>query len=88
MMTFIDTNVILEYVLQRERLSEAKEVITLLLNSGHKMVISAGSVYTSIFLIEKYLRKDLHYEKERRLATLQNIMQQILQCSHHNSLLT
>ena len=78
MTTFIDTNVILEYVLQRERLSEAKEVITLLLNSGHKMVISAGSVYTSIFLIEKYLRKDLHYEKERRLATLRNIMQQIL----------
>ena len=35
MMTFIDTNVILEYVLQRERLSEVKEVITLLLNSGH-----------------------------------------------------
>lgn len=78
MKAFVDTNVILEFVLQRERLPDAKEAITLLLNSGHTMIISAGSVYTSIFLIEKYLRKDLYYEKARRLATLRNIMQQIL----------
>ena len=78
MKTFIDTNVIMEYVLQRERASEAKNTIAFLVKGGNELIISVGSFYTLLFLIEKYLRKDLHYEKTRRLATLRDIMQQIL----------
>ena len=93
MKAFIDTNIILEYVLQRERAFEAKRVVLVLSEREDDMLMSVGGFYTLVFLIEKYLRQDLHYKKSRRIPTLRNIMQHILQtfqiAEHDNqSLLT
>lgn len=82
MKAFIDTNIILEYVLQRERASEAKRVVLALSEQGDNMLMSVGGFYTLVFLIEKYLRQDLHYEKSRRIPTLRNIMKHILLTFH------
>ena len=53
MTVFIDTNVILDYVLRREHYAEAKETIVKLVAAGDKMLMSVGGFYTMLFLVDK-----------------------------------
>lgn len=77
MKIFIDTNIILEYLLNRE---ESEHVETILLwadRNACELVISAGSAYTMTFSIDKYLRKESLIYNPRRTEILRDIMKKI-----------
>ena len=76
---FIDTNVILDYILQREHCAEAKAVIRHFITTQTEMLMSVGGFYTMLYIIEKYLRKELHLDTANRTATLRTLLTQILQ---------
>ena len=54
---FIDTNVILDHILQREHGAEAKTLIEWLFKNKVQMMMSVGGFYTMHYIIEKYLRQ-------------------------------
>ena len=76
---FIDTNVILDYVLQREHGAEAKAVVAWLVENKIPMVMSVGGFYTMHYLIDKYLRLELQLDKASRIAPLRTLLTRILQ---------
>ena len=76
---FIDTNVILDYVLQREHGAEAKAVVAWLLENKVQMIMSVGGFYTMHYLIDKYLRLELQLDKVSRIAPLRTLLTRILQ---------
>lgn len=58
MRIFLDTNVILEYFLDREDGKTAGQLFTFLQEQKHSLFMTVGSFYTMIFLVDKYLRKE------------------------------
>ena len=76
---FIDTNVILDYVLIREHGKEAKSVVAWLVENKIPMMMSLGGFYTMHYLIDKYLRQTLQLDKARRDAPLRTLLTRILQ---------
>lgn len=76
---FIDTNVILDYVLIREHGKEAKAVVAWLVDNQVPMMMSVGGFYTMHYLIDKYLRQTLQLDKARRDAPLRKLLSSILQ---------
>jgi len=76
---FIDTNVILDYVLHREHGAEAKAVVACLYDKGVPMMMSVGGFYTMHYLIDKYLRQTLNLDKARRDKPLRTLLTRILQ---------
>lgn len=76
---FIDTNVILDYVLQREHGTEAKAVVAWLVEKKIPMMMSVGGFYTMHYLIDKYLRQELQLDKASRIAPLRTLLTRILQ---------
>ena len=57
MKVFLDTNVILEFFLDREEGLLAERLFAKLDEQGHERLMTVGSFYTMIFLIDKYLKK-------------------------------
>ncbi len=85
---FIDTNVILDYVLQREHGAEAKAVVGWLVKNNVLMLMSVGGFYTMHYLIDKYLRKELVLSKANRISALRTLLTRILQTfmvAEHNN---
>lgn len=82
MKVFFDTNVIIEYLIQRTRLDAAKLSIDKLVDGGHSLHMSAGGFYTILYIIDKYLNKELHIEKETRVAFLRNMARGLLKDYH------
>ena len=78
MTVFIDTNVILDYVLRREHYAEAKETIVKLVAAGDKMLMSVGGFYTMLFLVDKYFRKDLQKGRAEARELTRNIMRKFV----------
>lgn len=78
MKVFIDTNVILEYVLQREHYAEAKKVIAQCITTCDTMMMSAGGFYTMIFIVDKYFRKELLKGRGEARELTRVIMRKIL----------
>ena len=78
MTVFIDTNVILDYVLRREHYAEAKETIVKLVAAGDKMLMSVGGFYTMLFLVDKYFRKDLQKGRAEARELTRNIMRKVV----------
>ncbi len=76
---FIDTNVILDYVLQREHGPEAKAVVAWLVDNKVSMMMSVDGFYTMHYLIDKYLRQTLLLDKVHRDAPLRRLLTLILQ---------
>lgn len=76
---FIDTNVILDYVLQREHGPQTKTVVAWLLKQQTPMLMSVGGFYTMHYLIDKYLRQVLQLDKASRIAPLRTLLTSILQ---------
>ena len=78
MKVFLDTNVILEFFLDREDGKTAGRLFTLLQEQKHSLFMTVGSFYTMIFLVDKYLRKERGLQGEVRLQVLRNLMSDIL----------
>ena len=76
---FIDTNVILDFILHREHWAEAKDVVAHFVENRTEMVMSVGGFYTMHYLIDKYLRKELHLDKTTRIVPLRTLLTRILQ---------
>jgi len=76
---FIDTNVILDFILHREHWAEAKDVVAHFVENRTEMVMSVGGFYTMHYLIDKYLRKELHLDKATRIVPLRTLLTRILQ---------
>ena len=78
MKVFLDTNVILEFFLDREDGKAAEQMFALLQEQKHSLYMTVGSFYTMIFLVDKYLRKERGLQGEVRLHVLRELMSDIL----------
>ena len=78
MKVFVDTNVILEYVLQREQYAEAKRAIARVAELKGKMLMTVGGFYTMLFVVEKYFRKDLQQNRLDAVAQTRDVMRKVL----------
>ena len=79
MKVFIDTNVILEYTMERERAEIVDKLFDTLKNQEHQMLMSVGGFYTMLYVIDKFLKKEMHLDKEVRIKTLRSVMRRLLQ---------
>lgn len=79
MKVFIDTNVILEYTMERERAEIVDKLFDTLKNQEHQMLMSVGGFYTMLYVIDKFLKKEMHLDKDVRIKTLRSVMQRLLQ---------
>lgn len=79
MKVFIDTNVILEYFMHREKYEEAEKLLKELRNRNAQMFMSVGAFYTIHFIILKYLHKEQGLVGEECLQNLRIILNKILQ---------
>jgi predicted nucleic acid-binding protein len=88
MKVFFDTNIILEYMMRREQFDAAKQVINGLVNDNHALYMSAGGFYSILYIVDKYLNKELHMDKETRVAFMRNMAHGLLKdfqvASHDN----
>ena len=78
MKVFVDTNVILDYVLQREHYAEAKLVIAQAVASKAELLMSVGGFYTMLFIVDKYFRKDLHQSRQAAVDQTRDVMKKVL----------
>ena len=78
MKVFLDTNVVLEYLMQREQVDTVERLIDSLQTSGGEMYISAGSFYTILYVLDNYLRKELEIRNPDRISAIRVIAQQLL----------
>lgn len=82
MKVFFDTNVIIEYLIQRERLDAVKRTINQLIAGGHSLYMSVGGFYTILYVVDKYINKELNIEKKTRVAFLRNMAKGLLKDYH------
>ena len=78
MKVFLDTNVILDYVLQRVHYAEAKQAIVQMLESDDELLMSVGGFYTMVFIVEKYFRKVHHLNMASALVLTRDVMRKTL----------
>ena len=78
MKILIDTNIILEIILQRECYNVANHVLSKLMKENHKLYITSGGFYGLLFTTDKYLRKVMEMENPRRTDTVRSLMTQVL----------
>ena len=79
MKVFVETNVILEYFMHREKFEEAEKLLKELHNRNAQMFMSVGAFYTIHFIILKYLHKEQGLIGEECLHNLRIILNKILQ---------
>lgn len=78
MKVFLDTNVILEFFIEREDVRTAAQLFKRLKDDKAELYMSVGSFYTMLFLIDKYLRKELGLTGDDRIATLRSLALKIV----------
>ncbi len=78
MKVFLDTNVILEFFIEREDVRTAAQLFKRLKDDKAELYMSVGSFYTMLFLIDKYLRKELGLTGDDRIATLRSLAVKIV----------
>ena len=78
MRVFVDTNVILDYVLQREHFLEAKRALAQAIASKDELLMSVGGFYTMVFLVDKYFRKNLHQSRLAAVEQTRDVMRKTL----------
>lgn len=79
MNVFVDTNVILENLLMREESKIVHQLFQKFQQQECQLYMSVGSFYTMIFLVDKYLRKEVGLIGESRVMALRLIMSDLLQ---------
>ena len=90
MKVLIDSNVILEVILQREEYETANSVLRALYEGEHEMFMTTGCFYGMLYVVDKYLRKDMKLVNPKRTDTLRSVMAKVLSlmkvrdfCSSH-----
>lgn len=78
MKVLVDSNVILEVILQREQVDVAKRVLSLLSIGKHEVYLTVGGFYGMLYTIDNYLRKVMELKKSDRVDALRSIMKQVL----------
>ena len=78
MKVFLDTNVILELFIEREDVRTAAQLFKRLMDDKAELYMSVGSFYTMLFLIDKYLRKELGLTGDIRIAILRSLALKIV----------
>ncbi len=78
MKVFLDTNVILEFFLDREEGKTASQLFVRLQEQNNTLYMTVGSFYTMIFLVDKYLKKERGLLGDVRLQVLRELMSDIL----------
>ena len=78
MKVLVDTNVILEVILQREQMDLAKRSLSMLSIGNHEMYLTAGGFYGMLYTVDNYLRKVMDLKKPYRIDALRSIMKQVL----------
>ncbi len=82
MKVLIDSNVILEVILQREEYEVANCLLERLHKDKHEMFMTVGSFYGMVYTVENYLRKVMELKKTERIEALRSIMIQVLKQYH------
>lgn len=77
MRIFIDTNIILEYLLNREESENVDVILSWAEDNNCELVISAGAAYTLTYSIDRYLCKQKLVYNPERTQILREIMQHI-----------
>lgn len=78
MKVLVDTNVILDYVLQREHYAEAKQAIVQGIAAKDYFLMSVGGFYTMLFIVDKYFRKDLQQSRQAAIEQTRDVMRKVL----------
>lgn len=78
MKVFLDTNVILEFFIEREDVRTAAQLFKRLKDNKAELYMSVGSFYTMLFLIDKYIRKELGLTGDIRIAILRSLALKIV----------
>ena len=89
MKVFVDTNVILDYILQREHYTEAKRAIAQEVAAQDTLLMSVGGFYTMLYVVDKYFRKELQQSHVVAMAQTRDVMRKVLSlftvAEHDNS---
>jgi predicted nucleic acid-binding protein len=78
MKILIDSNVILEFILQREEYAVANHLMKTLYKNRDDLFLTTGCFYGMLFTIDKYLRKELNLSNPVRTNILRSIMAKVL----------
>lgn len=78
MKVLIDSNVILEVILQREEYEVANCLLETLFKDKHEMLLTSGSFYGMMYTVDKYLRKEMNQVNPGRTDTVRSIMAKVL----------
>ena len=78
MKVLVDSNVILELILQREQVEVANKSLSLLSQEKHEVYLTVGGFYCMLYTIDNYLRKVMELKKPYRAHALRAIMIQVL----------
>lgn len=78
MKVLVDTNVILEVILQREQVNVAKSCLSMLSQGNHEAYLTVGGFYGMLYTVDNYLRKVMDLKKPDRIEALRSIMKQVL----------
>lgn len=78
MKILIDSNVILEFILQREEYAVANHLMKTLYQNKDDLFLTTGCFYGMLFTIDKYLRKELNLSNPVRTNILRSIMAKVL----------
>lgn len=78
MKVLIDSNVILEVILQREEYETANSLLMTLYKSKHEMFMTTGCFYGMLYVVDNFLRKDMKLVNPKRTDTLRSVMAKVL----------
>lgn len=78
MKVLIDSNVILEVILQREEFEAANGVLMTLYEGKHEMYLTTGCFYGLLYTVDKYFRKEMKMMNPERNETLRSVMSKVL----------
>lgn len=82
MKVFLDTNVVLEYLMRREQSDAVEKSIDSLKSAGDDMYISVGGFYSILYVLDNFLRKELEIKNPDRIAAIRVIAGQLLEELH------
>lgn len=78
MRILIDSNVILEVILQREEYDVANSLLEKLYKDKHEILLTTGCFYGMLYTVDKYLSKVMKMVNPERTNTLRSIMAKVL----------
>ena len=78
MIIFCDTNIVMEYLQQRQYAAQVERILNHAMREGDTLVISVGSFYTITYLTERYLKADQSLSKQDRISQLRYILNGVL----------